>query len=119
MWQKTAPASINREGRSAFTDRKETDARRMNQPAARAVIPVRNLGTAQALEGSKREEVMHRSAIEQFDMPVRLVLRPGEPVTEVYTPAEAVAALFASPVQEGPIYESALEACFAATMDPA
>jgi Protein of unknown function (DUF982). len=62
---------------------------------------------------------MHRFAVEQFDMPVRLVLRPGEPVTEVYTPTEAMAALFASPVQEGPIYESALEACFAATMDPA
>lgn len=60
---------------------------------------------------------MHRSDVDQFEMPVRLVLRPGGPVTEVYSPAEAMAVLFCCEAQEGPIYESALEACFSATMD--
>lgn len=50
----------------------------------------------------------------QFDLPVRLVLRPGQPVTEVYSAEEALDLLMVWPVQDGPIYQRAMNSCVAA-----
>lgn len=55
--------------------------------------------------------------IAQFDLPVRIVILPGEPVTEIYSAEEARDLLAAWPVKEGPIFERAIAACAAATED--
>lgn len=52
-----------------------------------------------------------------FALPVRIVVRPGEPVTEVYTADEGLALLMDWPVQEGPVFQKAMEACLSATTD--
>ncbi|TKT74661.1 DUF982 domain-containing protein [Aquamicrobium sp. LC103] len=53
----------------------------------------------------------------QFRLPVRIIIRDGEPVTEFYSAAQALDFLLAWPHQDGPIYERAMSACFAATVD--
>jgi len=53
----------------------------------------------------------------QFELPVRVVLR--EKVHEISSPRSALDFLLKCPVQEGPIFESAVEACFSATMNRA
>jgi len=57
---------------------------------------------------------MHQA---QFELPVRVVLR--EKVHEISNPQSALEFLLKCPVQEGPIFESAVEACFSATMNRA
>ncbi|MEP9371921.1 DUF982 domain-containing protein [Mesorhizobium sp. KR1-2] len=53
----------------------------------------------------------------QFFMPVRLALEAGEPVTEIYNVDQAVDFLLNWPVgRQGPVYQRALNACFAATV---
>jgi len=51
-----------------------------------------------------------------FETPIRVAARPGK-VREIASPQQAFDFLRTCPVQEGPIYESALEACFTATYD--
>ena len=53
----------------------------------------------------------------QFILPVRLVIRPGEPVTEIYSAEEASDFLKSWPTQDGPIMQRAHEACSTATDD--
>lgn len=55
----------------------------------------------------------------QFQLPVRLVMRAGESVTEIYSAEEALDLLLRWPVQEGPIFQRALSTCLAAAADPA
>ncbi|WEX10020.1 DUF982 domain-containing protein [Chelativorans sp. AA-79] len=50
----------------------------------------------------------------RFETPVRITLRPGK-TKEIANAREAFDFLRTCPVQEGPIFESALEACFVAT----
>lgn len=57
--------------------------------------------------------------IAQFDLPVRIVMEPGEPVTEIYSAEEAHDLLTAWPVKEGPVFERAIAACAAATGEQA
>lgn len=57
---------------------------------------------------------MHQA---QFELPVRVVLR--EQVHEISSPRSALDFLLKCPVQEGPIFEGAVEACFSATMNRA
>jgi len=52
----------------------------------------------------------------RFETPVRITSRPGK-IKEIASPKEAFDFLRTCPVQEGPIFESALEACFTATYD--
>jgi len=54
----------------------------------------------------------------QFGLPVRIILRPEEPVTEIYSAEEALALLMAWPTQEGPVFQKAMSACLAASTDP-
>jgi len=54
----------------------------------------------------------------QFALPVRLIMRTGEPVTEIYSAEEALDLLMAWPTQEGPIFNRALESCLAASAEP-
>ncbi|WP_353641122.1 DUF982 domain-containing protein [Mesorhizobium sp. WSM2239] len=54
----------------------------------------------------------------QFIMPVRIVTEPGRPVTEIYDVEEALTFLQNwSGASESPIYQRALNSCFAATVD--
>lgn len=53
----------------------------------------------------------------QFLLPVRLVLRPGEPVTEIYSVEDAFAFLLNWPTQKGPVFQRAMDACLAAAVD--
>ncbi|UUP16490.1 DUF982 domain-containing protein [Nitratireductor thuwali] len=50
----------------------------------------------------------------QFDLPVRLVLQPGQPVIEIYSAEEALDLLMTWPVQDGPLYQRAMDSCVAA-----
>ncbi|WP_034658623.1 DUF982 domain-containing protein [Chelativorans sp. J32] len=50
----------------------------------------------------------------RFKSPVRISLHPGR-TTDIESPRQAFDFLRTCPVQEGPIFEGALEACFAAT----
>ncbi|WP_163268004.1 DUF982 domain-containing protein [Chelativorans alearense] len=54
----------------------------------------------------------------QFKLPVRLELRRGEPVSEIYSAEHALDFLMAWPVQKGPVFERAIAACLAASADP-
>ncbi|WEX07282.1 DUF982 domain-containing protein [Chelativorans sp. AA-79] len=54
----------------------------------------------------------------QFALPVRIVMRAGEPVTEIYSAEEALDLLMAWPTQEGRILNRAMESCLAASADP-
>jgi len=54
----------------------------------------------------------------QFGLPVRIVMRPEEPITEVYSAEEALALLMAWPAQEGPVFQKAMSACLAASTNP-
>jgi len=67
------------------------------------------------LRPAEKERVMYAA---QFALPVRIVMRPGEPVTEIYSAEEALELLMAWPTQEGRIFNRALEACLAASADP-
>jgi hypothetical protein len=53
-----------------------------------------------------------------FARPVRVALPEGGTSAEIRCPGEALDFMLQCPVQEGPIFESALEACFVATYDP-
>ncbi|NGO50391.1 DUF982 domain-containing protein [Allomesorhizobium camelthorni] len=54
----------------------------------------------------------------QFIMPVRIVTEAGRPVTEIYDVEEALTFLQNwSGAPESPIYQRALNSCFAATID--
>lgn len=53
----------------------------------------------------------------QFDLPVRILMQSGEPVTEIYSAEEACDFLMNWPVQDGPIYERAMASCLAASAD--
>jgi hypothetical protein len=54
----------------------------------------------------------------QFIMPVRIVTEAGQPVTEIYGVEEALTFLQNWPgAPESPIYQRALNSCFAATID--
>lgn len=54
----------------------------------------------------------------QFIMPVRIVTEAGRPVTEIYGVEEALTFLQNWPdAPESPIYQRALNSCFAATID--
>ncbi|WP_309082603.1 DUF982 domain-containing protein [Chelativorans sp.] len=53
----------------------------------------------------------------RFATPVRVAFRPGGAAREISNPREAFDYLRNCPVQEGPVFESALEACFVATYD--
>jgi hypothetical protein len=54
----------------------------------------------------------------QFIMPVRIVTDAGRPVTEIYDVEEALTFLQNwSGAPESPIYQRALNSCFAATID--
>lgn len=54
----------------------------------------------------------------QFIMPVRIVTDAGQPVTEIYGVEEALTFLQNWPgAPESPIYQRALNSCFAATID--
>ena len=55
----------------------------------------------------------------QFALPVRIVMRAGEPVTEIYSAEEALDLLMAWPIQDGRIFNRAMETCLAASADPA
>jgi hypothetical protein len=52
-----------------------------------------------------------------FALPVRIVVRSGEPVTEIYSAEEALALLIGWPTQEGPVIQRAMSACLAASAD--
>lgn len=54
----------------------------------------------------------------QFELPVRIILRPGDGVTEIYSAEEALDLLMSWPVQQGPIMEEAMGACLMASADP-
>jgi hypothetical protein len=54
----------------------------------------------------------------QFIMPVRIVTDAGRPVTEIYGVEEALTFLQNWPgAPESPIFQNALNSCFAATID--
>lgn len=55
----------------------------------------------------------------QFKLPVRLVLHPGEPVSEIYSAEHALDFLMEWPMQDGPLFERAVTACISASADPA
>ncbi|MDZ5699997.1 DUF982 domain-containing protein [Chelativorans sp. M5D2P16] len=54
----------------------------------------------------------------QFDLPVRILVRSGDPVMEIYSAEEACDFLMGWPVQDGPIFERAMAACLAASANP-
>jgi hypothetical protein len=81
-----------------------------NQQAADALKPASLKGLEHA--GTR---IMDRL---QFIMPVRIVTEAGRPVTEIYDVEEALTFLqIWSGAQESPIYQRALNSCFAATID--
>ena len=53
----------------------------------------------------------------QFRLPVRIQSAPGDPISEVYSAEQALDFLLAWPHHQGRVYEAALKACFAATVD--
>lgn len=53
----------------------------------------------------------------QFRLPVRIQAAPGESISEIYSAEQALDFLLAWPHQQGRVYETALKACFAATVD--
>lgn len=54
----------------------------------------------------------------QFELPVRVVFRAGDAVTEIYSAEQALDVLMGWPVQKGPILEEAMAACLTASADP-
>lgn len=54
----------------------------------------------------------------QFSVPVRLSLKSGEPVEEIYCIDQALAFLHNWPAgREGPLFQAAFDACFGASVD--
>lgn len=55
----------------------------------------------------------------QFPLPVRIVAEAGEPVTEIYDVEEALTFLqnWPAAARGSPIFQRALNACFAVTID--
>ena len=53
----------------------------------------------------------------QFRLPVRLHRTTGETIEEIYSAEEALDFLLAWPDQRGRVYNNALKACFAASVD--
>lgn len=52
----------------------------------------------------------------QFRLPVRLKLG-ADPIREIYSAEEALDFLFSWHRQSGPVFDAAMEACFAATVN--
>ena len=55
----------------------------------------------------------------QFRLPVRIVASGESPIDEIYSAEEALDFLIAWPDRRGRVYDVALKACFAATVDVA
>lgn len=53
----------------------------------------------------------------QFRLPVRLHTPERECINEIYSAEEALDFLLAWPGRHGPVYEKAVKACFAATVE--
>ncbi|MBB6012608.1 hypothetical protein HNR59_001953 [Aquamicrobium lusatiense] len=54
----------------------------------------------------------------QFSVPVRLSLKDGQPVEEIYCVDQALAFLQNWPVgRQGPLFQAAFDACFGASVD--
>ncbi len=55
----------------------------------------------------------------QFRLPVRIVASGETPIDEIYSAEEALDFLIAWPDRRGRVYDTALKACFAASVDVA